>query len=147
MNNKYWYFRKLFWVSLFSLLFFWITFSAWPIESEAGTTDTDIWEIWAWETDEVDELIDKAWLGDYNTDGSATLYIKNLIDFFLAILWFVALLILIYWFYMLLSKDNSEETMWKAKSIIIRAFVAITIIWFSRLIVSFIFGLYLTWTT
>lgn len=71
------------------------------------------------------------------------LYIKRIINLALWLLSFVCLIMLIYTFYMMFFTGNEEWTK-KAKWNLIGIFIALAVIWLSRLIVSFIFRWYQT---
>ena len=79
-------------------------------------------------------------LVDNNKQYAAIEYIKSIINFFLAILGFVALVVLIIWFAkMLLSFGKSQEAIDSAKKYILAAIIAILLIGLSWFIISWIF--------
>lgn len=69
------------------------------------------------------------------------LYVKFIVNLWLGLLSFVALVMLIYTFYMIFfwkSEDWIKTAIWNLKGI----FIALAVMWLSRLIVSFIFWWY-----
>lgn len=75
------------------------------------------------------------------SDQKATDYIKNLINIALSLVSFVALIILIYGFYLMFFSQQ-EEWFTKAKKIFKWVIIALFIMWLSFFIVNFIFYLY-----
>ena len=76
------------------------------------------------------------------TDQTATFYVKELINWLLAIVGIVALISLLWWFYKMLLTKDSEEWYTSAKKIVMNAAIAITVIWLSWFIVSWFFAIY-----
>lgn len=75
------------------------------------------------------------------SDLKATDYIKNLINIALSLIGFVALVLLIYGFYLMFFSQQ-EEWFTKAKKIFRWVIIALVIMWLSFFIVNFIFYLY-----
>jgi drug/metabolite transporter (DMT)-like permease len=73
--------------------------------------------------------------------GTAVAYIQYIINMLLWVAAFIALIILIYGFYLMFF-SKQEEWFEKAKKIIIWVTVALFIMWLSWVIVSFLFYLY-----
>lgn len=73
---------------------------------------------------------------------TATWYIIVLINYFLSIVWTVAVLVLIYWFYLMFATDNQSEAFGKAKKYVAISALALFIMWFSWIIVSYLFYIF-----
>jgi len=71
-----------------------------------------------------------------------TLYIKTVINYALSFLAFIALLIIIYWFFRMFFSWNHQESFDKAKKIIFTAIFALIIIWISWIVISWMFWLF-----
>lgn len=69
----------------------------------------------------------------------ATNYISYIVNIALGLGAFIALVIIIYWFYLMFFSDQ-EEWFAKAKEILKGASIALFIIWLSRFIISFLFS-------
>lgn len=82
-------------------------------------------------------LSDNEW---YQSGTSKTIYyVKWIVNMALALVSFISLVFIIYWFYlMFFSKD--EEWFSKAKKILKGVLIALVIMWLSWLIVSFFFS-------
>ena len=95
-------------------------------------------------TDSVSEKIQEE-LGVAYTqaeDQRATFYIQELLNWFLAIIGLISLIVLVYGFYkMFVAKDNAEAFQ-EALSIVKWAIIALLVIWVSRYIVSIMFDLF-----
>lgn len=147
-------------IYLFGIIIAWSTVSAFsfddvkefpyePWEEYVNTEDTvDAWQVFKDESVNNEEWIVIQLMDAFGinytdeTDQTATFYIKELINWLLAIVGIVALISLLWWFYkMLLSKD-SEEWYTSAKKIVMNAAIAITVIWLSWFIVSWFFAIY-----
>ncbi len=77
-------------------------------------------------------------------DQRATYYVQQLLNWFLAITWFVAVCVLLFWFYkMFFAKDNAEALK-SALSIVKWALIALIVIGISRYIVSIMFDVFFT---
>lgn len=99
-------------------------------------------------TNSASEKIQKALWVDYDAgiakDQRATYFIKQLINWFLAIIGLVAVWVLVYGFYqMFLAKDNAEAFT-EAMSIVKWALLALAVIGISRYIVSILFDIFFT---
>lgn len=78
----------------------------------------------------------------YADDQRATFYAQLVINRFLAIVWLISLIVLLFWFYkMFVAKDNAEAFQ-EALKIVKGAVLALVIIGVSRYIVSFLFALF-----
>lgn len=75
------------------------------------------------------------------TNDKATAYVRVVINYFLSIASFVALVVVIYGFYMMFFSEQ-EAGFAKAKKILTGAFIALAIIALSWFIVSFLFGVF-----
>ena len=141
------------------LTIWWSTFSfsfddikEFPYEQGEELTNSED-TVDAWQVFKDDSVTNEEWIvvqimdafGINYTDETgqtATFYIKELINWLLAIVGIVALMSLLWWFYkMLLSKD-SEEWYTSAKKIVGNAALAIVVIWLSWFIVSRFFAIY-----
>lgn len=123
-----------------------------PIIDEGLEDNTNFWRIIN------DNIVDKQdsdlnqmiWVYHNDTDitgpnskeNKAVVYTRIIINYFLALVWFVALIILIYWFYMMFGSSH-EEWMKKAKKYIVWAVIAIFVIWVSRFIISWFMSIFL----
>lgn len=94
----------------------------------------------------LEEQMEAQNLGEYiSTEWAWLTYIKNIINFFLTLLWLIATIIIIYGFYlMVVPWWKSDEQLKTAKKYVKIATIAIIMIWLSRLIVQFIFEIYNT---
>jgi len=95
--------------------------------------------------DGVVQKIMKAFGIDYieKSDGqTATFYVKEVLNRLLAILWLVALLMLLFGFYKMFFSKDHEEGFTAAKKIIMNALVAIVIIALARFLISWFFKIY-----
>ncbi len=92
--------------------------------------------------DSVSERIQKFLKVDYPSQQRETFFIKNVFNWFLAIIGMVALIVLIYAFYQMLTAEWSEEKLKEARKIMIGATIALLVIWLSRFIVSFLFNIF-----
>lgn len=66
-------------------------------------------------------------------------YIQMIVNYFLWILSFIALLVLLYWFFLMFLQKDSKEAISKSKKYIIASFISIILIWISFYLTSFIF--------
>lgn len=82
----------------------------------------------------------KTFFGDWlvNKSWNAMEYIKNLINIALSLVWFIALCMIIYGFFMIFF-SKEEEWLKMAKSIVKWSVTAIILIWLSWTIVSLMF--------
>ncbi len=88
------------------------------------------------------QLIDLFGLSQFTSSNqSAVAYIQYIINMLLWLAAFIALIILMYGFYLMFF-SKQEEWFDKAKKIIIWVTVALFIMWLSRIIVQFLFFLY-----
>lgn len=78
----------------------------------------------------------------YQGDDKAVAYIRVVINYFLAIAGFVALVVVVYGFYMMFFSEQ-EAGLTKAKGILRGAFIAIAILATSVFIVNFLFGVFM----
>lgn len=65
-------------------------------------------------------------------------YIQQLLNYILWLLWFIAVVILIYQFYRIFF-DKEEEWIKAAQKAVKNVFIALAFIWLSRFIITFIF--------
>ncbi len=87
-----------------------------------------IWENYIW-----NEVI--------NREFPASYYISTVINYFLWILWFIAVLILLYWFSLVFT-DKTDEWIKKWYKFIKMASIAIIVIWVSWLISMWFINIY-----
>ena len=76
------------------------------------------------------------------TDQTATFYVKEIINWLLAIIGLVALISMLWWFYKMLLAKDSEEWYTSAKKIVSNAALALVIIGISWFLVSWFFSIY-----
>lgn len=88
-----------------------------------------------------DDLLSIVWIKSYTLKNwSAAYYLQKVFNYFLSILAFIALVVLIYWFYKLLfSGQWFDESYKTAKKYILNALLALFIIGLSWYIISWIF--------
>lgn len=79
---------------------------------------------------------------DAEDDQRATAYLKEVINWTLAIVWLVALTTVIYGFYRMVLSSDDQEWIKNARKIIITAFVALMVIGLARVIVSQFFDIF-----
>ncbi len=79
---------------------------------------------------------------DSNKKNKAVIYTRIIVNYFLTLVWFVALIILIYWFYMMFGNSH-EEGVKKAKKYITWSVIAIFLIWVSRFIITWFMSIFL----
>lgn len=110
--------------------------------SKSDTTDSQ--KLLEWSDNLIQKQMDSFWLSDYkNTEWAGLVFVKKIINFLLALLWVIATIIIIYWFYlMVVPWGKSDEQLKNAKKYIKISVIAIVMIWLSRLIVQFIFNIY-----
>ncbi len=72
----------------------------------------------------------------------ATYYIQELINWFLAIVGLVSLIVLVYGFYKMFAANDNAEAFADAVKIVKWAAIALLVIWVSRYLVSIIFDLF-----
>jgi hypothetical protein len=92
----------------------------------------------------ISEKIQKdLWVDYQNADNQrATFYIKQVINRFLAIIWLIALIVLVYWFYKIFFASDGEESFGEALKIVKWAAIALFVIWLSWFIVSMLFDIF-----
>lgn len=78
---------------------------------------------------------------NYSTNTKWEFYVKKVVNYFLAIVSVVALVVLIYGFYMVFLW-NSEENLKKARKYIFLAATSLFIMWVSWFIISWIFEIF-----
>lgn len=119
-------------------------------KKEVNKCDGDSTDLWnCVSTKESDETIIVRLLEvfglDYSTDKSKDLkfidYAKALLNLALSLIAFITLIMSIYTFYLMIFSDN-DKSIEKAKKNLIWIFIALCVIWLSRLIVSVIFRWY-----
>ena len=79
----------------------------------------------------------------YAGNDKATAYVRVVMNYFLGLATFVALIMLVYGFYMMFF-SGQEEGLKKAKGILKGVFIALVILGLSRFIVSYLFGVFAT---
>lgn len=150
--------KKVIYVLLWFLFSFGIVFSQWfdwddrfrnPYDDWAGNVmdNTDISSVAKEQVVNSDESLSvklsKAFGLNYEWDDRWIKYIKTIVNYFLWLASFIALAVIIYWFYMAFLSDNSDEQMKKAKKYMTTAIVALFIMWVSWFIISLLFEVYL----
>lgn len=91
----------------------------------------------------VQRIIDLFFDSDLNTpEQKATYYIKGVINLFLSVIWFVALVYVIFGFYKMFAAGSGEEGWEDAKKIVIRWWIALAVIGIARFVVSRFFQIY-----
>lgn len=142
-----------FWLlSLFMATFAFLSVNAEDFFYENNMNNTtysdnlEIWEIVKWDAilanqSLLDRLFSVFWL-DSTTylqwPDKAEYYIKMILNMILWLVSLISLVLIIYAFYLILFVKQ-EEWVAKARKIIIWVFIALFIMWMSRIIVSFIF--------
>lgn len=108
-------------------------FWGWAWATTAQVTSTEVkWWVLDW-------LLSGFWVwGHTSWNDSAVSYIKSVINYFLLLVWFVALIVVIYWFYLMLFSSEHDDAYGKAKKYIFNWTIALIIMWVSWFIVSFI---------
>lgn len=76
---------------------------------------------------------------DYN---NATSYIQNVINYFLWIIAFLALVMMVYSFYMIFFSGKGDDAVAKAKKYMFWSIIAIVVSWIAWYIVSLMFYIY-----
>ena len=159
--TKYWLLTFLS-IWLISSSCFWIwrlrgdepdpTFPYWSEETDALECDTNLWDCTSINEDNtkpvrdtiIRRLLNVFWLdSSHEKDLKFIDYAKAIINMLLGLVAFIALVMTIYTFYMIMF-SGSEEWIKKAKWNLVGIFIALGIIWLARLIVSFIFWRYQT---
>lgn len=114
---------------------------------------TDIGQILQDDSDDplgASEQIQESYNVNFDDEQRWTAYIASIINWFLAITWLVALVVLIVWFYrMFLAKDN-EEALKEARKTVVSAVIALLVIGTAWFIVSQFFDIFFRvkeWTT
>jgi len=99
------------------------------------------------DSDIFSKLVDILWVQYYATSQNPALYyIKIVVNYFLWILAFIALVVLIYGFYSILFDwKKSEESLQIWRKYVKASIISIVWIWLSWLIVSFIFYVVSKW--
>lgn len=111
------------------------TADAWQIARDQTTQDQ-----WV-----LDRVLHNFGIWDHTQDDwSAINYIQTVVNFFLILVSFIALLVLIYWFYLMFFGEH-EETFQKAKKYVINSSIALLVMWTSWFIVSFILYIVSLW--
>jgi len=93
-------------------------------------------------TDSASEKIQQAYKIDLNDDQRATAYLKEVVNWTLAVIGLVALTTVIYGFYRIVLSSDNEEWLKNAKKIIFIALVALVIIGTAWIIVSQFFDIF-----
>jgi hypothetical protein len=85
---------------------------------------------------------DYIWNDVVSDNDPAILYISKVINYFLWILWFIAFLVLIYWFSLVYTGGDSSASFQKWTKYVKGAIIAIIVIWISWLISSWFISIY-----
>lgn len=111
--------------------------SIWGSEDFKETVKEEI----SWDKSLINQLLDAFGIMNWQKR-TASQYIKYVLDYFLAIVWFITLIVMIIWFYQMLTTSNFDEAYKKAQWYVVKAFWALLIMWFSWLIIDFMFRIY-----
>ena len=146
-----WWVLSLFFVSTcFALLIDEVgkDFPIWDGKAWVGPDSVDIWLIIKEDaidpkTSASEGIQEGLWIAYENADDQrATFYIKEVINWFLAIVWLIALIVLVYWFYKMFFAQSGEESFTEALEIVKWAAIALFVIWLSWFIVSMLFDIF-----
>lgn len=117
-----------------------------------NTNDADIWKsfqenaLWEDSTSErLQRTFNVAW--DSEWDQRATDYIRVIINRFLAVVWMVALVVLIIGFYKMLVSWDSEAAWWDARKLVMNAWIALAVIGIAWFVVSWFFDIFFVVTS
>jgi hypothetical protein len=91
-------------------------------------------------SEELQRTYNVAW--DSEWDQRATDYIRIIINWFLAIIGLVALIVIIIWFYKMLVSWDSEAAWWEARKLVMNAAIALTVIGIAWFVVSWFFDIF-----
>ena len=143
----------LFWFIINAEDFYYDVTKDWEIVSDFDNESLEIWKIITEDAVENDQSILQRllsifrlkWSQRYDNDWEyrAFAYVKMIVNYMLALVSFVALILTIYGFYLMFFSWQ-EEWLKKAKKILTWVWIAIAIMWLSRFIISFIFWVYNT---
>lgn len=90
-----------------------------------------------------EQIQEKLWINYAQAENQrATYYIQQLINWFLAIVGLVSLIVLVYGFYKMFTSNDNAEAFADALKIVKWALIALVVIWVSRYVVSIIFDLF-----
>lgn len=81
-------------------------------------------------------------LAPFSSPDGAVLYVKTVINYALWLMWLIATLSLLLWFYRMFTSDNWTEAFARAIKIVKWSFIAILLLWFSWVIVSFLMNVF-----
>lgn len=148
----YWLISLLFWGSCLASTTeignAWKDFPLWDWKAGEWADSVDLWQIIKDDAidpeDSASELIQKdLWVAYQDAENQrATFYIKQVINRFLAIIWLIALIVLVYWFYKIFFASDGEESFGEALKIVKWAAIALFVIWLSWFIVSMLFDIF-----
>ncbi len=93
-------------------------------------------------TDGVSEQIQQAFGIDLEWEQRATNYVLEVINWLLAVIWLLALTVLIYAFYKMVFRSSDEEWLKEARKMAWIAILALFVIWLARIIVSQLFDIF-----
>ncbi len=159
--TKYWLFTLAFVGFISSFCFWWLwglwwsntdtSFPYWSEETEVLKCDnsTDLWNCTSinedkdgWKQTIIRRLLEVFWLDtSHERDLKFIDYAKVIVNMALKLIAFIALIMTIYTFCMVMFSGN-EEGIKKAKWNLVGIFIALGIIWLAWLVVSFIFWWY-----
>ena len=128
--------------------------NAFPYEIQAttaGTDTTDIGKIVTTDSVNPDTGLLKiltnffrlSWTtyNDGTNHNTATNYVKRILNIVLGLISFIALIMIIFAFYLIFF-SKGEEGVGKARKILIGVVIALALLWLSRLIVAFLFNIF-----
>jgi len=108
-----------------------------PYQQENSNTMKDILE--KSNMDDISETF--LWEATHN-NYPITYYVAKVINYFLIITWFIAVVVLFYWFSLVFTQWRSDESMKKAYQFIKMTIISIIIIWISYLFSSWVMSIY-----
>lgn len=91
--------------------------------------------------------INVIWWTEWNVDDSLMRQLQSVLNYILVLLSFIALVILLYWWFQMVTAAWDEGKYWNWFKILKQAAIWLAIIWFSWLIVAMIFMILWAWAT
>ena len=123
----------------------------WSVVKDFDNESLDIWNVINEEAVQPDNsllqrllsVFKLKWSNWYNNNGDlkAFAYVKMIVNFLLALVSLIALILTIYGFYLMFF-SGQDEWLKKAKKILTWVAIAMAIMWLSRFIISFLFYVY-----
>lgn len=116
----------------------WITIDLNEDTDYNKTLKTDIWEPENWLYKLLHLFMPNSEMYDGDQNPSFIFYLKTIVNLLLSFVSFIALIFLIYAFYMIFFRKDEAGTT-TAKQMVKWIFIALVVIWLSRIIVSFLY--------